>query len=499
MADRRVQRKPLRVNNRAILQDARLAMGNDLMNALVELITNADDSYTRLGSPGVSEIRVEVNRRQRYIRVDDDAEGMTVDQLEERLGGLGERTSGIVDNERVRGFFGRGAKDVAALGDVTWITTRGGQQSQLTLSLSSDEDDAVAIADPIPDPSGRHGTTVQLQLREGVRIPRHEHLTKLLSRHFALVPILNDPMRKLVLIGGEEPEAIEYTMPEGVKWLDKVRFDLPGYEGESIEVTLFESPEALDEPETGRLGQAQYWRHSLLVASGRAAYEFWPGGSYTSPPESSYFRRLFGSVDVPLINRLLIESDILSGGEEVVSRNRHGLARGTDHRFSAALDDALDEALRPHIERMRQEALATNADQTTTKTQRMLNQLASVLNDYVREETETEHEGPGTEADETLRGLRLIPPTRHVEPLLPAHLLIRYEPVDDVAREPLVEVTVSDDLSVPSTEPLQLIRRRGYFSASYRLEGRPADSVVELTAELADEQAEALVLWQERI
>ena len=499
MVERRVRRKPLRVNNRAILQDARQAMGNDLMNALVELITNADDSYTRLDSRGVSEIRIEVDRSRRVIWVDDAAEGMTMEQLEERLGGLGERTSGIAENDQVRGFFGRGAKDVAALGDVTWITVRDGFQSQLTIGLMSGDDDAVEIADPIADEPDKHGTTVQLQLRDGVRIPHSENLAKLLSRHFALIPILTDPARRLVLVERGSQKRIVHEMREGVQRLDLVRFKLPTYPGESIEVTLYEAPESLDEAETGRLNQPQYWRHSLLVTSGRAAYEFWPGSEYSKPPESAYFRRLFGRVNVPMINRLLIESDILSGGEEVVSRNRHGLARGGEHRFSAALDEALTEALRPHIERMRQEALRSNADQTTPKTQRMLNDLASELNDYVREETEAEPGGSGTESGDKLAGLRVIPSTRHVEPMRPARLLVRYQPSSPPIQPPIATVTISDDSNTPIDEAITLKDRGGYFSSSYRLEGREAESFIELLVRIEREEAPALVLWQDRI
>ncbi len=498
MAERRVHRKPLEVNNRAILQDARQAMGNDIMNALVELITNADDSYTRMEAPGICEIRIKIDRRKREIWVDDDAEGMTYKQLDERLARLGGRTSGISDNDNVRGFLGRGAKDVAVLGDVTWITTRDGQQSQLTISLSLDEDDAVAIAEPIHDDSGRHGTFVRLKLLGDVSIPRNDNLAKLLSRHFALVPILTDPSRRLVLTEGDSPQTITYEMPAGERWLDAVRFPLPGYaDDEFVEVTLYETPELLDKDDSGRLGHPQYWRYSLLVTSGRAAYEFWPGGAFAkSQPESTYLRRFFGRVNVPLIKRLLIESDLIRGSEEIVSRNRHGLARGSEHRFSAALDDAIEDALKPHMERLKKESLRSNADQTTTKTRRMLRDLAGVLNDYVREETEGESPGGGTENGTDLKGLRLIPPTCHVEPMRQARMTIRYEPLDDMMEEAVARVTISDEINSPMVDTLPLVNHGRYLSATYRLDGRAANSFVALTAEVSDEQVEGLVLWQ---
>ncbi len=498
MAERRVHRKPLRVNNRAILQDARQAMGNDIINALVELITNADDSYTWMEAPGISEIRVGVDRRKREVWVDDDAQGMTYEQLDKGLGGLGERTSGISDNDNIRGFFGRGAKDVAALGDVTWITTRDGWQSQLTISFSGDEEDTVTIEEQIPDDSGRHGTTVWLKLQSGVRLPKNENLVKLLSRHFALIPILTDRSRRLVLMEGDSFQTITYKMPTGECWLDAVRFPLPGYPNESIEVTLYEAPEPLDETESGRVGQSQYWRHSLLVMSGRAAYEFWPGGAFAKrQPESTYLRRFFGRVDVPLINRLLKESDIITGGEEIVSRNRHGLARGSEHRLSAALDDAIEEALKPHMERLKQQSLRANTDQTTPENKRMLRDLAGVVNDYVREVTEVDPPGPGPDPGPDLKGLRLIPQTRHVEPMRPARMTIRYEPKDGAAQDLVATITVADEVNSHSTDTLPLVSHGHYSSATYRLPGQVADSVIELMAEVSGEQAKGLVLWQE--
>ena len=386
--------------------------------------------------------------------------------------------------------------------NVTWITTRDGQQSQLTISLTGDEEDAVAIdEEPIRDDSGRHGTTVCLDLRPGVPIPKSENLVKYLSRHFALITILTDPARRLIFMEGDNLQIIAYEMPTGDRWLDAVRFPLPGYLDEYIEVTLYEAPELLDETGSGKLGQPQYQRYSLLVTSKRAGYEIWPGGAFAKrQPESTYLRRFFGRVDVPLIKDLLIDSDLLSGGEEIVSPDRRGLVRGSEHKFSAALDDAIEEALKPHMERLKQQSLRANADQTTPETKQMFRNLEGVVNDYVREVTEEDPPGPGHDPGSDLKGLRLIPPKRHVAPMRSTHITIRYEPRNGDARNAqdlVATITIADEANSTTTDTLPLVNRGRYSSSTYPLDGRAADSIIEITAVVSDEQADGLILWQD--
>ncbi len=96
----------------------------DVFDALVELITNCDDSYHRLfekkkrnddGGPILIEICEQRKGASSIIIVHDKAEGLTLQEMVENFGDVGTRRSKSGD----RGFMGRGAKDCTALGKMT--------------------------------------------------------------------------------------------------------------------------------------------------------------------------------------------------------------------------------------------------------------------------------------------------------------------------------------------------------------------------------------------
>ena len=96
----------------------------DIYDALVELITNSDDSYHRLyndkhrGEDGGS-ILIEILEQRKgepsLLKIYDRAEGMTLESMRDRLCRIGDRKSQKGD----RGFMGRGAKDCTVLGKMT--------------------------------------------------------------------------------------------------------------------------------------------------------------------------------------------------------------------------------------------------------------------------------------------------------------------------------------------------------------------------------------------
>src|SRR6266446_5734966 len=96
----------------------------DVFDALVELITNSDDSYHRLFKKGLrphdgGQILIEYLAQRggnpSFVIVHDRAEGMTLDEMKTNLGDVGTRRS----EEGDRGFMARGAKDCTELGAMT--------------------------------------------------------------------------------------------------------------------------------------------------------------------------------------------------------------------------------------------------------------------------------------------------------------------------------------------------------------------------------------------
>ena len=112
----KVRQRKLEVAQRTIFQNASLSI-RDIYDAIVELVTNADDRYQILGICG--RIEIELDRRRDapgVLRVRDFADGMSTDVMEKKISRMGGRVSGLESGKAVRGTNSRGAKDVAALG-----------------------------------------------------------------------------------------------------------------------------------------------------------------------------------------------------------------------------------------------------------------------------------------------------------------------------------------------------------------------------------------------
>ena len=116
-----VKEKHVVGDRRSVMQQARLAI-RDIYDAIVELVTNSDDRYQRLNAAGTIEIVVERGRgkSERLLQARDFADGMTLDVMDEKLSRTGGRVSGMEEGFEVRGTNSRGAKDIAALGGVTF-------------------------------------------------------------------------------------------------------------------------------------------------------------------------------------------------------------------------------------------------------------------------------------------------------------------------------------------------------------------------------------------
>ena len=91
-----VKRRPLEVASRRVVQDAKLAI-RDVYDAIVELVTNADDRYQILAIEGRVEIGLgrQGKGQPSILRVRDFADGMTTDQMNRKLGRIGGRVSGL--------------------------------------------------------------------------------------------------------------------------------------------------------------------------------------------------------------------------------------------------------------------------------------------------------------------------------------------------------------------------------------------------------------------
>ncbi|MCD6297804.1 MAG: hypothetical protein J7M30_11690 [Deltaproteobacteria bacterium] len=203
----------------------------DVFDALVELITNCDDSYHRLykrklraedGGRILIDILPQRKGAKSIVIVRDKAEGMTLQIMREKLGDVGTRRS----EEGDRGFMARGAKDCTELGSI---------------KIQSIKDNKYYMCELTPKPQfipwvNKHnvdknlreelhiergnGTVVTLEIQPDHRIPRIDTIIRDLSRHFALRDILSENSGTKCLVRNlnkpkSKPKKIVYMQPEG--------------------------------------------------------------------------------------------------------------------------------------------------------------------------------------------------------------------------------------------------------------------------------------------
>ncbi|MGB9845799.1 MAG: ATP-binding protein, partial [Methanothermobacter tenebrarum] len=109
----------IEVDPRHTTRSIRSAIQGNVIRALVELITNSDDSYIRLEEHGSKvdgkiEIFYKKDGYSCIFAVRDFAEGMSLEDIKNNFRKYGPATSGLKEGKRVRGYFGQGAKDALA-------------------------------------------------------------------------------------------------------------------------------------------------------------------------------------------------------------------------------------------------------------------------------------------------------------------------------------------------------------------------------------------------
>lgn len=482
-------------------------MGSDPMNAIVELVTNADDAYLAKGSNRREKIRIEVERHRgstpTKVVVKDRAAGMTLEELESRLGRMGERTSGFEKGAERRGLFGRGAKDIVHFGPARWESVKGKKRSYLELLYEGRFTGKAKVG---PMPQGlfdRSGTEATLWVQPRFQIPQHRKLLEKLRTHYALRPILIDAKGREVLLADlsqEREEKVRFARPKAQQ-ITKDTLPVPGYPNQQVALELFLADEPLSEEGEDR----EYWRHSVLVVSGRAAYEIFDGGKFAREPYASHLRRIYGRASVDGINQLIREfddvEDVGSAPDELnpirlVRRDRRGLVSRNDHPFVNALYGVLEQALEPHLERLKKAAEEAKGDvsqEARRRWDRAGKELAKLMEEGGRQE--------GLAGQLPPPGLSLIPTVRIVEPEDAARMLVRYRPRKKDSPSGIdLTADVMEVQEEGQREPtsLTLEARMGYFSRTYTLAGRPEGSISEVVVQCQGEEERALVEWRHR-
>lgn len=174
--------------------------------ALVEIITNADDSYQAMDpSPASFPIGISVcydncEDSAGCVTITDNAKGMTGEKMVRVLTVVGER----VAEDFQRGFFSRGAKDVSAIGKVSFESISETGYSHLNLYpdstfeiLASDLPATPELRDRLGIPEC--GTRVSIQVLHAISLPSYDYFMNTFPRILQLRSIFASPKHNVTL------------------------------------------------------------------------------------------------------------------------------------------------------------------------------------------------------------------------------------------------------------------------------------------------------------
>jgi len=385
------QKLPISQN---IVKQMSLSTIRSAMDAIVELVTNSNDSYMRLEPGNVSvtgNINVSIERLkgglvQRVI-VRDNAEGMDRPSLEKAIK-FAEPASGIKEGKTVRGCFGRGLKEaIISLGRGKIDTIRNNvyDSAEVWWDKEINEGQYHILKQPIEVtseirnkigvPTG-NGTAVTIDVdNPEIKCPDYKTFNHQLTCHYALRDINSSSDRDVKLVfsdwkGITTTTQISYSAPVG-ELVDTQSVNLEPF-GDQIQVKVYRSEEQLDSPRNN-----PYAKAGLLIGTEGAILDL-QLFKYDDNEAGLYF---FGDVYCPGITKMLQSDE-----QGLIDTNRGGLE--WKHLYCQNLRFVIETILAPHVMKKEDELKKKVAVQVAEKTQKALNKLCNLLNQFAKDEIE---------------------------------------------------------------------------------------------------------------
>lgn len=353
----------LKLSKRYYLHNRQWAI-KDAFDALVELITNSDDSYHRLfkhqlrpqdGGRILIETCASIKNNPVLI-VRDRAEGMTLQVMAMKLLNVGDRSS----EEGDRGFMARGAKDCSELGNVIFESIVDDKYYKATITSDADfialkDGDSVNqdLRKSLHIEKG-NGTVVTIEFTRH-RLPRPSSICDNLPLHFALRDIMaeNSPCEVLfrdLNDKGNESKRLVYYQPQAELVCKPEEFIVQGYPDAKAKLIIFRLPEPL-------VDISDKFRKSGIIIKGRRGIH---ECSLLQPSfeKDVYGKKYFGRLECEYIDFLMEDYDKKPENREllaiknpslIVDPNRQGLLNRS-HPFVTALLDIPTKRLKALID-----------------------------------------------------------------------------------------------------------------------------------------------------
>lgn len=470
-----------------------------LIDAIVELVTNSDDSYKRLEQKGVEVVGKIIirTRRLKYgkckkLEVIDFAEGMDKEQLKESLRFAGE-ASGFWEGKSVRGFFGRGLKEaILALGRGEIYTIKDDKLSKAILwkegnkpkyrppkeshTPNKEEREKIGIMEG-------NGTVIRITVtNEKIKCPDYKTFLPQATNHYALRDI-NSAINREVILVFESPEKhrkdtylISYKTPKG-KMIFDGSIKIPDY-GDDVEIRIYESDEGLESPYNNPFARA-----GLLIKTSGAILDnqlF----KYEHEKAGCFF---FGEVLWPnMAERLRKE-------ESLLNLNRVGIE--WEQEICQFLQKKIEEISEPFLEEKRKQFEVKPITAPSEKINKLNRAICSLLNRLAKKHfSELPPDiGPGEKIEE----LTIKPPYANIE-IDKERIFSVYAPISilDIGARPYkIEVESSNPTYIQVLNPIvELQPHRKYpvlFYGNFRVIGRIDKEEATITCKLDEHTATA--------
>lgn len=379
--------------------------------ALVELITNSDESYARMERAGAAvtgRIRVSYERHLTgaVLTVADQAEGMSFGQARSILSYGGAHSPLARGEGNGRGYFGRGLKQaVFGLGHGWLETVRDGRFTRIDIFRGGNGgylyDDGGGSRPALPadyarlgltdGPMAGHGTRVTIVVENPrVVISQHHTLRQSLANNFYLRAVLG---RRTVELsaghpgsGADSPEPVLFTEPAAEVLIGPGQTGTVPFEGRDYPFSLTVKRAS----GTELISRGDERTNGLVVLSGQAVLDC-QLFDFENQVGTEY---LFGEVRCDAL------TDMLGHGRAVISDEREGLnARDPFvEAFSRAVSAALAPAVLAEREKLSHLERATTSGRTAEMIEELLRHMnrAAVVDLGLQTEPEAPSLTPGT-------------------------------------------------------------------------------------------------------
>lgn len=343
----------IRMDSRGLYQMANRAMQGDVIIAIIELITNSDDSYDRVGQEKRKiVITYKKSRGHRYrteFTVRDEAAGQNREDFHKNFTKY-YKAGDLDDDNKRRGYFGKGAKDaLACMEDGTITSFKDGRFIQCSIFFKDKEMRYEVLKDcritsTLRDKYGieKNGTIASFwaSSKEGkkITVPLFNRLYNDLSNHYMLRKLLQDKDLTVSLINLAKQRTnkrLTYIKPKGIEVVNEqfmVEYD--GFAPFVIDISVHRSDFPLSQKEKGSIRQG-----GLLIMDGKNVVL---DISLFKYDYSDFASKLFGEVVIHGFRKLLKEN------EPVLSSERNGLIR--KHGFVESLVAQIEMILSKQVQ-----------------------------------------------------------------------------------------------------------------------------------------------------